>query len=266
MGDIFDDFLEVFTTGELKLPDIFGGKTSTSNAPKIPLEQRALNKAALIAFIDSPNRVSHLTDDHARDHLEKGVVELFHSSLGHVMSGLLITQNGFLVTNYDVIEHLKEYPLMVKTADGKVHKNVRVCAPSVQNNIALLKVDMEGPTKPMKYKFTDRRSPFGTFAVSYLVRKGQKLKKHGGLINSARPESFPIKGSSKVLMNQVLIERVEREDVESGAVIVTANGELFGIASGTITSKAKTTCTSLDAILALIKSLLEAKVAKTAKK
>lgn len=263
MGDIFDEFFEMFSTGELKLPDILGGKPV---AQKVTAEQRAMDKAALSAFLESPNRVSHLTDGHARTDLERGVVELFHSNLGHVMTGLLITKNGFIITNHDVVDHLAEYPLMVKTEDGKIHKNIRVCARSAKNNIALLKVDMDGPAKSMKYKFTNRKSPFGIFTVSYMVRNGQKLKIRGGLISSARPQNIPIKGSSKYLTNQVLIERVGRADLESGAVIVTSDGELFGIASGSITDSAKTTCTSLDAVLSLIRQLIEAKAVTATKK
>lgn len=262
MADIIDDFLEFFT-GELKFPNIFGDSTSPK---KMTAEQRAADRAALKSFIENPTRVNFLTDDHARTELEKGVVGITYDDNKHIMSGLLITKNGYVVTNYDVVTYLKDSSLVIKTAEGKSHKVLRVCATSEQSNIAILKVEMDGPAKAMKYKFSDRRSPHVTFAVSYLTRQKKGLSKQPGLIHSASPQSFKVKDSTGQLFNQVLIERIHKSNIEAGAVVVTANGDLFGIATGAFTDRSKTTCTSWDAVLRLLQTLIKGDPANVAKK
>lgn len=105
-------------------------------------------------------------------------------------SGIMISENGVIATNYHVIEGAKE--IYASISDGKKVKNykVNVLASDKNNDLALLQVldDSFIPLAPIPYSISYQVLDVGTsiFTMGYPMAQflGQEVKVTDGIINS----------------------------------------------------------------------------------
>ena len=136
-------------------------------------------------------------------------------------SGVIISEDGYIITNYHVIEDSNN--ITVTLRDGTTSYNAVVIGSDKENDIALLKVDATGLTP-------------ATFGVSsalavgdYVVAIGNPLGELGGTVTdgiiSALAREVTIEDNNMTLLQT----NAQISPGNSGGGLFNANGELVGI-------------------------------------
>ncbi len=267
--DGLDDFIDSIT-GELDFANLFepkgsSNKKSKSSAPQTPkppqvtADEKKANREALKAFVASRTTVNHLSNLNSYQSLKQGMIEIIYESGVTVMTGMLITEHGFFVTNHDCLNAFKGSRLRVRTADGKTHKILGVCATSREQHIAIFKADIPGKAKAMKYKFSNREYGTGGFDIHYLFKKDKEQIVKAGTVHDPRPRLF--KYEEKTVVDQIQVDGIDSKLVNKGALVCSLSYELVGIGTGYVLKPSSTTCTPWRSVVDLIQNLLDGKAA-----
>lgn len=136
-------------------------------------------------------------------------------------SGVIISEDGYIITNYHVIEGASN--ITVTLRDGQTSYTAAVIGSDKENDIALLKVDATGLSPAT---FGDSSS----LAVGdYVVAIGNPLGELGGTVTdgiiSALARDVSIEGESMTLLQT----NAQISPGNSGGGLFNANGELVGI-------------------------------------
>lgn len=136
-------------------------------------------------------------------------------------SGVIISEDGYIITNYHVIEDANSVTVTLR--DGQSSYTAAVIGSDSENDIALLKVDATGLTPAT---FGDS----STLAVGdYVVAIGNPLGELGGTVTdgiiSALARDVTIEGENMTLLQT----NAQISPGNSGGGLFNANGELIGI-------------------------------------
>jgi len=136
-------------------------------------------------------------------------------------SGVIISEDGYIITNYHVIEDANSVTVTLR--DGKTNYTAAVIGSDSDNDIALLKVDATGLTPAT---FGDS----STLAVGdYVVAIGNPLGELGGTVTdgiiSALARDVTIEDQNMTLLQT----NAQISPGNSGGGLFNANGELIGI-------------------------------------
>lgn len=136
-------------------------------------------------------------------------------------SGVIISEDGYIITNYHVIEGASN--ITVTLRDGQTSYTAVVIGSDQENDIALLKVDATGLSPAT---FGDSSS----LAVGdYVVAIGNPLGELGGTVTdgiiSALAREVTIEGENMTLLQT----NAQISPGNSGGGLFNANGELVGI-------------------------------------
>lgn len=132
-------------------------------------------------------------------------------------SGFFISSDGFIITNYHVIE--KGYSAVIKRIDGKFYDEVYLISCDEEKDIALLKVD-------------ETNSPFAILGDSQTASQGDKV------ITIGNPQGFQNTVSDGIISAVRDVERIKLFQItcpisqgSSGGPLYNLRGEVIGIAT-----------------------------------
>lgn len=136
-------------------------------------------------------------------------------------SGVIISDDGYIITNYHVIEGAEN--ITVTLRDGTTSYKAKVIGSDEDNDIALLKIDATGLSAATMGNSSD-------LAVGdYVVAIGNPLGQLGGTVTdgiiSALARQVTVEGKSMTLLQH----NAQISPGNSGGGLFNANGELIGI-------------------------------------
>lgn len=136
-------------------------------------------------------------------------------------SGVIISDDGYIITNYHVIEGAEN--ITVTLRDGTTSYKAKVIGSDEDNDIALLKIDVTGLSAATMGNSSD-------LAVGdYVVAIGNPLGQLGGTVTdgiiSALARQVTVEGKSMTLLQH----NAQISPGNSGGGLFNANGELIGI-------------------------------------
>lgn len=136
-------------------------------------------------------------------------------------SGVIISDDGYIITNYHVIEGAEN--ITVTLRDGTTSYKAEVIGSDEDNDIALLKIDAKGLSAATMGNSSD-------LAVGdYVVAIGNPLGQLGGTVTdgiiSALARQVTVEGKSMTLLQH----NAQISPGNSGGGLFNANGELIGI-------------------------------------
>ncbi len=236
MKKYIKDLLEAIL-GDLPINIDFNNKSRNTVLAKIGKEQIKLDKLALQDFINNFHWGSDLSDINARNNLELGLVEITDEDGYHSSNGLLITNNGYFVTNYHCVDDLDDVDKYIRTVDGRVCKILKVCGGNPHNDIALVKADMSGPAEALCYKFAETHNISKDFPVALFTRRDvygspkDNLKIKYGTIRKPQLRTYKSNSPGGDVKNQVEISMITSAG-DSGGVIATKEGKIYGLLTG----------------------------------
>lgn len=190
------------------------------------------DKLALRKFVENFHWASHLSDAEAQSNLYNGIVEIVYETGQHAANGLLVTKNGYVVTNYHCISDMADKPLMIRTSNKTWHRIIKICGYNASSDIALIKADMGGPAEAHQYRFVLRNDLTHKFPIDLLVRWYGKLKKKAGFVERPRftvlEKTFSLNKINYDVKNQIPLELKTRGG-DSGGLVVTERSEIYGL-------------------------------------
>ena len=136
-------------------------------------------------------------------------------------SGVIISEDGYIITNYHVIEGAEN--ITVTLRDGTTSYKAKVIGSDKDNDIALLKIDATGLSAATMGNSSD-------LAVGdYVVAIGNPLGQLGGTVTdgiiSALARQVTVEGKSMTLLQH----NAQISPGNSGGGLFNSNGELIGI-------------------------------------
>lgn len=136
-------------------------------------------------------------------------------------SGVIISEDGYIITNYHVIEGAEN--ITVTLRDGTTSYTAKVIGSDEDNDIALLKIDATGLSAATMGNSSD-------LAVGdYVVAIGNPLGQLGGTVTdgiiSALARQVTVEGKSMTLLQH----NAQISPGNSGGGLFNSNGELIGI-------------------------------------
>ena len=122
-----------------------GGPGSRSGTPTgVPISYPAggVQPAVIVSYRDAVARAAPSVVTVHSSHMVPGRLPLTGKALVNgLASGVILDRDGYIVTNYHVVEDASE--LAVALADGTLHQT-RIVGADPESDIALLKIDAEG--------------------------------------------------------------------------------------------------------------------------
>lgn len=257
LGETFEDISDSFS-GELEwveLSEIFEPKSKVAPRSK---EQIKLDKQALLEFTQNFHWAADLTDKQAQENLESGVVEIIYPSGKHSSNGLLVTKNGYMVTSYHCVDNLPNEELFVQTNKGTKHKLIKVVRAIPSRDIALVLIDMDGPTEAKKYRFAPKFDLAKKFPVVHLSRRNKDLKRVFGTVMS--PRLVTVTTDSGHIHKQQILVHLRSRNGDSGGVVASVGSAVYGLAaSGGEAIVDRLFCTFWFEVIIMINDVVNAK-------
>lgn len=228
LGETFEDLTDSFSDEPewIDLSEMFVPKSSARPRSK---EQIKLDKRAMQEFTQNFHWGADLTDKQAQESLESGVVEIIYPSGKHSSNGLLVTKNGYMVTNYHCVDDLANEELYAQTNKGTKHRLLKVIHANPDCDIALVLIDMDGPTEAMKYRFASKYDLAKRFPVVHLSRQNKGIKRIFGTVHNPRLVTITT-DCGKIFKQQILIH-LRSKNGDSGGVVSSAGGAVYGLAA-----------------------------------
>jgi len=200
-------------------------------------EMRTISNS-LDQFIQQVYLGETMSNDTSWNNVEEGLVEFTYGGK-HSASGLLVTDNGLILTPYHVVQDLNKDYLdrvlnKVKLTNGNSYFIDRVCAVRENEDVALVKAYIPGKGKAMKYKFYNTNkielkphSCLDSTVAILRLENGQVVKNFGYL--SRKFTSYQTaKGTEH--QNHFGINGIG-DYGHSGAVVLSKEREIMGLHS-----------------------------------
>ena len=162
------------------------------------------------------------------DNLRAAIAELVYPSEQHCGNGLMISLNGYML----LPEHCLDCDIDVRLRDGKLH-SWRFCCSNKHYDLALIKLAIGGPSEllALKYSPVTNQKPKRDRYVSLVGRRdGEIFAKRGRQI--CNPDMVIQQTEGLLGPEMRLIEGLDSQDGDSGAVISGADAEVYGLHCG----------------------------------
>lgn len=207
-GGYLANSLNTSSSGSININKVEASNTSSSGTPSSNTTSNIVKKTA-----DSVVEI-------ATEGVKTGVFAQQYVVQG-AGSGVIISEDGYIITNNHVIEDANSVTVTLR--DGKTSYTAAVIGSDSENDIALLKVDAKGLTPAT---FGDSSN----LAVGdYVVAIGNPLGELGGTVTdgiiSALARDVTIEGENMTLLQT----NAQISPGNSGGGLFNANGELIGI-------------------------------------
>ncbi len=207
-GGYLANNLNKSSSGSININKVEANNTSSSGSPASNTTSNIVKKTA-----DSVVEI-------ATEGVKTGVFAQQYVVQG-AGSGVIISEDGYIITNHHVIEDANSVTVTLR--DGQTSYTAAVIGSDSENDIALLKVDAKGLTAAT---FGDS----STLAVGdYVVAIGNPLGELGGTVTdgiiSALARDVTIEGENMTLLQT----NAQISPGNSGGGLFNANGELVGI-------------------------------------
>lgn len=207
-GGYLANQISTSSNGGININKVSSGSTTNTGSSTASNTSAIVQKAA-----DSVVEIateSVVTGSFARQYVQQGAG-----------SGVIISEDGYIITNYHVIEGANNVTVTLR--DGKTSYTAAVIGSDAEEDIALLKVDAKGLTPAT---FGDSSS----LAVGdYVVAIGNPLGELGGTVTdgiiSALAREVEIENNNMTLLQT----NAQISPGNSGGGLFNANGELIGI-------------------------------------
>jgi len=203
-----------------------GNSKGNTFVPESSVDFRQAAKESIGAVVHVKNTsVKTVRDPYAEMYYGRGYGTKHYAQVG-TGSGVIISSNGYIVTNYHVIKGASEIEI---TLDNKKIYKAKLIGKDVKNDIALVKID----TKDL---------PFMTFANSDHIEVGEWVLAVGNPYNlTSTVTAGIISAKGRDLEGNENMESFIQTDAavnpgNSGGALVNTRGELIGINTA-ITSK-----------------------------
>ncbi|MFC1678544.1 serine protease [Patescibacteria group bacterium] len=207
------------------------------------------DRQALMSFVQNIYWGEDLSLAQAKKNLEEGIVEIVYDNGQHRGNGLLITDNGFIITcNHCIFPSFDK--LKVVKNSGEHYPIDYICHSKQDRDIVLFKADIPGLAKPREYKFFDSREfrVYRKYLVVGLVRWDGKLMIKGGYTCGSLVASLTVDNTD--LYKDMMILKTKLIKGDSGGIIATINSEVVGIHSSGIDGCSY--CTPWNVILEIV--------------
>ncbi len=192
-----------------------------------PNPQLKKDKQALSDFLQNFYWGEMLSVEQAKANLRSGVLELVDNYGRHRSNGLLLTQNGYFLTNYHCVED-KIDNLQVVTESGGVYQVLKICGHNKKNDTALVKADIPGKAEALRYKFAPKPDLAIHIPIVMLMREHGKCKIKGGFIHRPKFKEVKVEYRDRTFVNQIELN-LDGVPGDSGSVISTEDGKIYGI-------------------------------------
>ena len=207
-GGYLANNLNKSSSGSININKVEANNTSSSGSPASNTTSNIVKKTA-----DSVVEI-------ATEGVKTGVFAQQYVVQG-AGSGVIISEDGYIITNHHVIEDANSVTVTLR--DGQTSYTAAVIGSDSENDIALLKVDAKGLTPAT---FGDS----STLAVGdYVVAIGNPLGELGGTVTdgiiSALARDVTIEGENMTLLQT----NAQISPGNSGGGLFNAKGELIGI-------------------------------------
>ncbi|MBI5064649.1 trypsin-like peptidase domain-containing protein [Candidatus Woesearchaeota archaeon] len=184
--------------------------------------------SGLEGFIQQIYWAESLTDDQSKTNIQESLIELTYQGQ-HYANGLLITNNGYFLTNAhclpdDVLPNIK-----IRMHDERTYAIQDWCIRSrKREDLALAKADLPGDNKPRSYKFHIEKSRTPT--VILLTRRNGKILYKLGSIPGSK-SLVKIADDPSALYSMHLDLKIDNIPGDSGGVITTTDLRIIGLLS-----------------------------------
>lgn len=223
-----------------------------------PHHSKQIDKEVLQQFVNNFHWGENLNDMEAKSNLEAGLLEIIAVGKGHYGNGLLITENGYFVTNYHCVD-LKDLSLLnVVLANGASYPITKVCGYNKKSDVALVKADIPGAVSAKLYKFSNSHIVKKNSSLVLLTRWDGLVKVKGGSVAySSFISANTVDG--QVCHNQIVLS-TDCAPGDSGGVVVSQGFRVYGLMCSKLQGSEKIgTCTFWFQVLSVISAVINAK-------
>lgn len=217
------------------------------------------DKQALNSFVENFHWGEDLSNREAKANLENGIVEIIDHSGYHLANGLLITNNGYFLTNHHCVDH-DLLRLFIRLADDTSYPIARICSYNKANDVALVKANIPGTSEARRYKFAHKHNQRKQFPIVVLERMDGKILLKGGFVGRAELKHVDMSDEDEelIMYNQVCFSG-NMIPGDSGGTVVTMDYQVYGFAcTGAADEKTKGimgSCSFLFTALELVKTV-----------
>lgn len=187
------------------------------------------DKKALASFVQNVYWGEDLSPEEAKRNVAAGLLEILWTEGGHRANGLLITANGYFITNYHCVEGDPEN-CVLQDFLGVRHRIQRICCISKSRDLVLAKAGFSGEPLPLRYKYFHEEN-FGqgaTPVVALTWRNGEIVMRGGYTHGKTEVCETNI---ARLLQQQIRLE-ISVQTGDSGGVVASMEGRLIGLLSG----------------------------------
>lgn len=165
----------------------------------------------------------------SRRNIEEGLVEI--TSHGqHFSNGILVTSNGYFLTANHCVCDLSWKN--VRLNNGRTYAIEKVCATNTEEDLALAKAKIPGKPEIQRYRFYNTNL-LKKIPVALVTRINGKLVEKYGFVNLAwNPHRTNLGNGSSVSYYNHFTSYLFASPGDSGGVIISQDGRLVGIHSG----------------------------------
>ncbi len=187
---------------------------------------------ALEEFVQNVYWTKSLSAEQSIKNLEESLVEVLYPNMTHKGNGLLITENGYLLTaNHVEEEDGKDCPSAkyIRNYQNKIYPIKKICQTDEREDLALLKADIAKEKVQKRYKVHNTNKlenfDFGKFPVNLKTRRDEKIKNKYGclLLKYGMGREF---NYTNLFGTDIPVDKGE-----SGGIVISAEGELVGLLS-----------------------------------
>ncbi len=224
---------------------------------KIENHQRRLS--VLTDFINNIYIAEDLPKNEAKKNLESAIVEIVYENNQHAANGILITTDGYFVTNLHCVVGPDRRKIILH--NGECFSINKICARSKIYDLALVKADIPVVSEAIKYPFyidikLAQAMNHKANMIIVLTRWQKKLKIAGGVTDGKIKEnSYTENGGN--YKKQVHILSDLGPGYSGGAVILSLENKIYGINSNSNESGKSGFCTQWYNVVELISKYIE---------
>ncbi len=202
--------------------------------------------SGLEAFIQQIYWAESLTDDQSKTNIQESLIELTYGG-EHYANGLLITNDGYFLTNAHCVSEDVFSKLKVRMHDGTTYKIQDWCIRSrKREDLALAKANLPGTNTPRSYKFFVEEPERS--GVILLTRRAGKIEyKLGSVLGYKCPVRVKLpEGEATYYLHFNL--KLQNIPGDSGGVITTPNLRILGLLSSGNDSSSASAATLRNAL------------------
>lgn len=173
-----------------------------------------------------------MNPDESAKKLEESVVEILYESGNHKGNGVLVTEDGYLLTaNHIEDKNMNDKALegkYIRNDEGEIYSIDRICQKNEYKDIMLIKANITKKSQPRKYKVWNVGSLENNSEFSFLTQ----ISKWGGK-NKNKNGQLLIPLTNKILPDFFLTD-ISTRSGDSGGIVFSKKGTLIGLIVGEV--------------------------------